>query len=79
MACQWPAASGGRAPARPAAPAGCRAPVDARPRVSEEQERLDLTQIDVVPVIRARLLAAGEMAGVCVLLSKLDGPALRRP
>ena len=52
---------------------------DAPPRVSEEQERLDLTQIDFIPVIRARLLAAGEKAGVCVLLSKLDGPALRRP
>ena len=44
-----------------------------------EQERLDLTLIDFVPVIWARLLAAGEKAGVCVLLSKLDGPALRRP
>ena len=52
---------------------------DAPPRVSEEPERLDLTQIDFVPVIRARLLAAEEKAGVCVLLSKLDGPALRRP
>ena len=51
---------------------------DAPPRVSEEPERLDLTQIDFVPVIRARLLAAGEKAGVCVLLSKLDCPALHR-
>ena len=46
---------------------------DAPPRVSMEQERLDLTQIDFVPVIRARLLAAGEKAGVRVLLSKPDG------
>ena len=52
---------------------------DAPPRVSEKPERLDLTQIHFVPVIWARLLAAGEKAGVCVLLSKLDGPALRRP
>ena len=55
---------------------------DATPSVSiimMEQERLDLTQIDFIPVIRARLLAAGEKAGVCVLLGKLDGPALRRP
>ena len=44
-----------------------------------EQERLDLTQIDFVPVIWARLLAAGEKAGVRVLLSNPDGPALRRP
>ena len=52
---------------------------DAPPHVSEELERPDLTQFDFVPVIRARLLAAGEKAGVCVLLSKLDGPALCRP
>jgi hypothetical protein len=45
---------------------------------SSEPERLDLTQIDFEPNIRARLLAAGEKAGVCVLLSKPDGPALRR-
>ena len=51
---------------------------DAPPRVSMEPERLDLTQIDFVPVIRARLLAA-EKAGVRVLLSNPDGPALRRP
>ena len=51
---------------------------DAPPRVSMEQERLDLTQIDFVPVIRARLLAA-EKACVRVLLSNPDGPALRRP
>ena len=51
---------------------------DAAPRVSMEQERLDLTQIDFVPVIRARLLAA-EKAGVRVLLSNPDAPALRRP
>ena len=43
---------------------------DAPPRVSEEPERLDLTQIDFVPVIRARLLAAGEKAGVRVLLTR---------
>ena len=54
---------------------------NAPPRVSMEPERLDLTQIDFVPVIRARLLAAGEnlKAGVRVLLSNPDGPALRRP
>ena len=52
---------------------------DAPPRVSMEQERLDLTQIDFVPVIRARLLTAGEKAGVRVLLSNPDGLALRRP
>ena len=46
---------------------------DAPPRVSKEPERLDLTQIDIVPVIRIRLLAAGDKAGVCVLLSKADG------
>ena len=37
---------------------------DAPPRVSMEPGRLDMTQIDFVPVIRARLLAAGEKAGV---------------
>ena len=52
---------------------------NAPPRVSMEQERLDLNQIYFVPVIRARLLAAGEKAGVRVLLSNPDGPALRRP
>ena len=46
---------------------------DAPPRVSKEPERRDLTQIDFVPVIRTRLLAAGDKAGVCVLLSKPDG------
>jgi|LauGreDrversion4_2_1035121.scaffolds.fasta_scaffold1866473_2 hypothetical protein len=46
--------------------------------VSSEPERLDLTQIDFEPNIRARLQAAGEKAGVCVLLSRPDGPALRR-
>ena len=51
---------------------------DAPPHVSMEPERLDLTQIDFVPVIRASLLAA-EKAGVRVLLSNPDGPALRRP
>jgi hypothetical protein len=51
----------------------------APPRVSMEPDRLDLTQIDFVPATRARLLAAGVKAGVCVLLSKPDGPALRRP
>ena len=35
---------------------------DAPHRVSMEQERLDLTQINFFPVIRARLLAAGEKA-----------------
>ena len=49
------------------------------PRVCMEQKSLDLTQIDFVPVIRARLLAAGEKAGVRVLLSNPDGTALRRP
>lgn len=52
---------------------------DAPPRVSMQPERLDLTQIDFAPALRDRLVAAGEKAGVCVLLSKLDGPALRRP
>ena len=52
---------------------------DAPPRVSMEPERPDLLQIDFVPVIRARLLAAGEKAGVRVLLSNPDGQALRRP
>ena len=52
---------------------------DAPPHVSMEPERLDLTQIDFVPVIRARLLAAGEKAGVRVLLSNPDGQELRRP
>ena len=51
---------------------------DAPPRVSMELERLDLTQIDFVPVIRASLLAAGEKAGVRVL-SNPDGPAMRWP
>ena len=52
---------------------------DAPHRVSMEPERLDLTQIDFIPVIRARLLAAGEKAGVRVLLISPDCPALRRP
>ena len=54
---------------------------DAPPRVSMEPERLDLTQIDFVPVMRVRLLAAGEIRKACVrvLLSNPDGPALRRP
>ena len=52
---------------------------DAPPRVSIGPERLDLTQIDFVLVIQARLLAARENAGVRVLLSNRDGPALRRP
>ena len=55
------------------------APEGAPPRVSMEPKRLDLTQIDFVPVLRARLLAAGEKAGVRALLSNPDGPALRRP
>ena len=46
---------------------------DPLPRVSKEPERLDLTQIDFVPAIQTRLLAAGDKAGVCVLLSKPDG------
>jgi len=45
---------------------------------SSEPERLDLTQIDFEPNIRARLLAAGTKAGVSVVLSRPDGPALRR-
>ena len=52
---------------------------NARPRVSMEPERLDLTQIDFVTAIRAPLLAAGEKAGVRVLLSNPDGPELRLP
>ena len=48
------------------------------PPSDAEPERLDLTQIDFEPNIRARILAAGEKAGVCVLLSKPGGPALRR-
>ena len=52
---------------------------DAPHRASMEQERLNLTQIDFIPVIWASLLAAGEKAGVRVLLSNPDGPALRRP
>ena len=46
---------------------------DAPPRVSKDPDRLDPTQIDIVPVIRTRLLEAGDKAGVCVLLSKPDG------
>ena len=38
--------------------------------ISLEQERLDLTQIGFVPEIRARHLAAGEKASVCMLSSK---------
>ena len=52
------------------------------PRVSMEPERLDLTQIDFVHVIRRRahlLAAAGEEAGMRVLLSNPDCPPLRRP
>ena len=45
---------------------------------SSEPERLDLTQIDFMPEIRARLLAAGERVGVRVLMSTPGGPALRR-
>jgi hypothetical protein len=45
---------------------------------SSEPERLDLLQLDFEPNIRARLLAAGEKAGVCVLLSRPGGPALCR-
>ena len=51
---------------------------DAPPRVSKPK-RLDLTQIDFVHVIRSRFLAAGDKAGVCVLLSKADGLELRSP
>ena len=49
------------------------APDDAPHRVSTEQERLDLAQIDFISVIRARLLAAGDKDGVRVLLSNPDG------
>ena len=52
---------------------------DAPPRFSMEQERLDLMQIDFVPVILASRLAAGEKACVLVFLSNPDGPALRWP
>ena len=52
---------------------------DAPPRVSMERERLELTQIDFFPVIRARLLAAGEKAGVRVFMSNPDGPACAGP
>ena len=55
---------------------------DTTPSVSiimMEQERRDLTQIDFVTAIRARLFAAGKKAGVRVFLSNPDGPALRRP
>ena len=51
---------------------------DAPPRVSMEPERLDLTQIDFIRVIQARLLAAGEKAGVHVLLSIQDGCSTTR-
>ena len=51
---------------------------DGPPRVSMEPERLDLTQIHFVPVIRASLLAAGDKAGVHVFFSNPDCPALRR-
>ena len=51
----------------------------APPRVSMEPERLDLMQIDFIPVIPARLLAAGEEACVRVFLSDPDDPALRLP
>ena len=52
---------------------------DAPPRVSMQPGILDLKQIDFVPVIRARLVAAREKTGVRVVLSNPDGPALRRP
>ena len=51
----------------------------APPRVPMEPERLDLTQINFIPVIRARLLAAGEKASARVFLSNPNGLALRRP
>ena len=52
---------------------------DAPSSVSMEQERRDLTQIDFVPVIMARFLAAGEKACVRVFLSNPDGPACAGP
>ena len=45
---------------------------------SSEPERLDLTQIDFEPNIRARLLAAGTKAGVSVVLSRPATVTLRR-
>ena len=47
---------------------------DAPLRVSMEQERLDLTQINFFPVIRARLLAAGEKACVTLHASVFEPP-----
>ncbi len=40
-------------------------------------ERLDLTQIDFCPAVRARLVAAARRAGVEVFMSKPNGAALR--
>ena len=47
-------------------------------QISSMSETLDLTRITFDPEIRARLLKAGEKAGVRVVLSRADGPALRR-
>ena len=47
-------------------------------QISSMSETLDLTRIAFDPEIRARLLKAGEKAGVRVVLSRADGPALRR-
>lgn len=40
-------------------------------------ERLDLTQINFGPAVRARLLEAGARSGVHVYMSQAGGPALR--
>jgi hypothetical protein len=46
-------------------------------QIPSKSEILDLTRIAFEPEIRARLLAAGEKAGVRVVLSRADGTALR--
>jgi len=55
---------------------------EAPPRVngqsSSMSETLDLTRIAFDLEIPARLLKAGEKAGVRVVLSRAEGPALRR-
>ena len=55
---------------------------EAPPRVDGQislmSETLDLTRIAFDPEIPARFLKAGEKAGVRVVLSRADGPALRR-
>lgn len=45
--------------------------------VSSKKEVLELAQIAFNPGVRARLISAGEKAGVRVYLSSPDGPALR--